>query len=224
LPTIVEIIPKAFVAGLFLPPNIGPSGDRVTREQLDQIWAEVGPAWGYRSFALGPDQQSAQILGSSDEDLVLIQPPIVQVRDLIPQTAHLSADKAEQIFKAVANRLGAAECWNLGIRHVYHVPVPDNDARAFVLHRILSKTDQDFSEIRGAADMWAGVKYQMLHQDGQRDTLVIEPFVKDMRFLFIDLDSQFPGPVDLDRVKDRARDAETYLSSAVKRYLQGLVP
>jgi hypothetical protein len=218
----MEMIPKAFVAGLFLPPNIGPSGVRVTREQLDQIYAEVGPTWGYRSYELAQDQGSAQMLGASQEDSVVIQPPVVQVRDLIPQTPQHSADKAEQIFRTIAHRLGATECWNLGIRHVYHAPVPDNDGRGFVLHRILSKTDEDFGDIRGSADMWAGVKYAMTY--GERsDTLVIEPFVQDMRFLFIDLDSQFPGPVDLDRIKERARDVENYLSGAVRRYLERLV-
>jgi hypothetical protein len=50
---------------------------------------------------------------------------------------------------------------------------------------------------------------------------VIEPFLADNQFLFIDLDAQFPGPFEIERVPERAREAEDYADRAMRQYLEG---
>ncbi len=221
----MDLIPVAFAAGVYLPPHIGPQGEPVRRDQLEQIWDEVGRTFGYRQFHLAPDDASAQFLGQSAQDAVVINPPVVQVRDLMPQGADRSARKAEEILKVVVERLGAGgnQCSQLGVRHVYHMPAPGKDARAFALANLLGKSDEQMEGLRGAGEIVPGLRDYVMYDELQRQfTANIEPLLVDNAYLIIDLDAQFFGPVDLDRIKERSADAERYISGDIRRYLTEL--
>ena len=66
--------------------------------------------------------------------------------------------------------------------------------------------------------LWAGLKFVVTHQD-LTHTLVIEPLQADNSYVFIDLDTQWPGPVSVDSVHDRASDSLRYLQGAVRTFL-----
>jgi hypothetical protein len=191
----------------------------VTKEKINQIWAEVAPERGYTQLQAAPDGSQANFTGATADEGVTIQPPLIQFRSSIPITADRAAMDAESVMKTIARHLGVTQFFNLGIRHVYNVLVPDNDARAFVLGRILQKSPDDVAELEmGQGSLSGGVKF-VIQYDTTTYTLVIEPLFSDMRHLYLDLDAQFPGPASLDDIASRARDAQAYVTQSVNRYL-----
>lgn len=216
----MELIPKVFVAGLFMnPPPGAPGGPEVTTERINRVWSEIAPKYGYTQLMIAPDGSGAQFVGSSTDDVTIVNPPLLQVRDVISLEASKSAEKAEEIFKVVARHVGATQFVNLGIKLVYHAPAPDNNARAFVMNRLLGKTLDDLGELAGAGSTWVGLKVVSSVEESTHYTLILEPLLRDESLLFIDLDVQFPGAISLDRITDRADDAETYLKQAVNAWL-----
>jgi hypothetical protein len=215
----MELIPRALVVGGFIPPA-PPGQQQVTADRLNRIWSDVAPVHGFTQLQITPDQSGAVFSGRAPEDGVAIQPPLVQVRASITTTAEKAADSAASIFKLIFRHLGVSAFFNLGIKHIYTAPVPDNDARSFVLRRVLQHDEVDLAELlSGATNPWGGVKYVMPFPDRQY-TLLIEPLQLDqMQSVFIDLDAQFPGAATLDSITSRAKDAQEYLSGAVNRYL-----
>lgn len=214
----MELIPKTLVVGVFaaVQPSLTPP---VNEEKLNRIWAEVAPRQSYRQLQLAPDGSGAQFLGSTPDDGTTIQLPLVQTRSRIATTASNTADELQTTLKTVAKHLGLTQFFNLGVKHVYHAPISTNDARGFVLRRLLEKTEDDVGVLERGGPFWAGVKYGATGGDGSQFVVVVEPWLADDRFLFLDLDAQFPGAVSLDTVKDRAREAEEYLTRSVKEYL-----
>lgn len=216
----MELIPKVIVAGLFMnpPPGIIPGGPEVTVDRLNRAWSELAPKYMFRQFQIAPDGTSAQFTGTSNDDAVILNPPLLQVRDQIALNAAKSADKAEDIIKTMARHLGAQQFVNLGIRLVYHAPAPDRDARGFIMSRLLGKTSDDLGELSGGGTSWVGIKVVSVIENRQY-TLVIEPLQRDESLLFIDLDVQCPGEVDLDAIHSRAKDSEGFLKNAVNAWL-----
>jgi hypothetical protein len=49
--------------------------------------------------------------------------------------------------------------------------------------------------------------------------LAIEPWLADDRYLYLDLDAQFPGIISLEAIKERAKEAEKFLTGPVREYL-----
>lgn len=214
----MELIPKVLVAGLFTPPPGVPGGPQVTVDSLNRVWSEIAPMYGYRQYVLAPDGSGTQMTGASDDDAVIIQPPLLQIRDPISFNPAKSAEKAQSILRVIARHLGVGQFFNFAVRHVYHVPAPDRDGRTFVMTRLLGKTLDDIADLAGGGSAWIGMKMVVKHETSQY-TLVIEPLQRDEQFVFIDLDVQFPGPLDLDQVTARAGEAEGYLRQAVSGYL-----
>lgn len=212
----VELIPKALIIGLFTPMQPG----SLDRERVNRIWNEISARHDYRQFNITPD--AAQFLGASADDALVLQPPLVQIRSSARLGLQNAADEAGVALKAVAKHLSITQFFNLGIKHVYHSPAPDKDALSFVLRRLLGKEEGgDLGALERGGRFWAGLKYGADAPDESSYTLVIEPFLADNQYLFIDLDAQFPGPVDLDRVTERAREAEDYADQAMRQYLEG---
>jgi hypothetical protein len=217
----MELIPKALVVGVFtiVPPgNASPA----TPETLNRIWAEVAPQHDYRQLQLAADGSAAQFFGATPDDGATIQLPLLQVRSSIRLDAATAADGAQLVLKSMAQHLGVAQFFNLGIKYTFHVPVRDNDARAFVLRRLLGQTPEKLAGLQRGGSLWAGVKYGVEDADGSLSVVVIEPLHADPenRNLYLDLDVQHPRPVTLDEVQERGRDAVRFATSAVKEYLE----
>jgi hypothetical protein len=218
----MQLIPKALVVGGLIPPA-PPGQQQVTADRLNRIWSELAPTHGFIQLQMSPDQSGAEFVGRAPENGVTIQPPLIQARAQIGSTAQQAADSALAIFAVILRHLGVQQLFNVGIRHVYNAPLPDNDARGFVLRRVLSATDERLSELAtGSTSLWGGVKYVVPLPDRQY-TLTVEPLQLDeMRSLYIDLDAQFPGEASLDSITGRAADAQAYITSTVDRYLDQL--
>jgi hypothetical protein len=214
----MDLIPKALIVGVFaaVQPTATPT---VTPEKLNRIWAEVAPRHGYRQLQLGPDGSAAQFFGATPDEGATIQLPLIQVRESTTLGAANAADDAQDILKAIATNLSINQFFNLGIKHVFHVAVPDNDARGFVMRKLSGKADDELEGLERGGSLWSGLKYGITGADEAQYTLVIEPWLADNHFIFLDLDVQFPGATTLEKVKERAREAEQYASGPVKAYL-----
>jgi hypothetical protein len=213
----MKLLPRSLVVGAFSALNPGPEG-LVSVEKLNRVWAELAPLYNYRQLQLAPDASGAQFVGATTEDGITIQPPLIQVRRPISMTADIAADEAQSILRVIQRHLGVSQFFNLGIKHVFHADPGDNDGRGFVLHKVLRKDDAELADLAGSGTLWAGVKY-IVASEFSSFTLVIEPLLADPRYLFLDLDAQFPGPANVDTVKDRAKEAQQYLAGAVTEYL-----
>lgn len=217
----MELQPQQLIVGIFTPPAGVPGGVDVNPTRLNQVWSEISPHYGYRQYQLSPDGTGALILGSSEHERVTIQPPLIQFSDRVELTMGQSAEKAEAIIKTVARILNVEQFFNLGLRLIYHAALPDNDAAGFIMRGLLGRTEDDLSELRVGDRLWGGVKIGTNSAERQY-TLVVEPLHRDPRFLYVDLDAQFPGAATLDSVTSREKDVEQYVSQAVKGFLDRL--
>ncbi len=210
----MELIPKALVVGLFAatPPGVP------DRDRLNRVWAELSGRQDYRQFTVTGD--GAQFVGASSDDAVVIQPPLLQVRSSARLGAQNAADEAQVAIKTVAKHMGWAQFFNLGIKHVYHATAPNNDARSFVLQQLLHADPSAHGVLERGGSFWGGVKYGAPAPDNSSYTIVIEPLLANNQFLFLDLDAQFPGPVDPDRITDKAGEAHDYAVNALRQYLE----
>jgi hypothetical protein len=216
----MELQARQVIAGVLTPPPGGPGGIDVNASKINQIWSEVSPHYGYRQFQLAPDGTGAVFLGASESDAVTIQPPLIQVRDVVSFTVGQSADKVQAIFSAISRHLGIAQFFNFGCKLVYHAPMPDNDSASFML-RALGRNQDDLAELRAGDHLWGGMKIGTGGGDRQY-VLVLEPFHADRRSLYVDVDAQFPGPMTLDAVPGRIKDVEQYVTHAVNAFLDRL--
>ncbi|HTX32259.1 MAG TPA: hypothetical protein VMD09_12830 [Solirubrobacteraceae bacterium] len=219
----MHLIPKALVVGVFIPPAGVPGAPTVTADKINRIWSKVAPEHGYRQLQAAPDGSAAQFLGTTPDTGVTIQPPLIQVRDLIGLDPGQSAESAAQVLKTIAQVLGTSQLFNLGVRHVYNVPIDNNDARGFVLERLLGGADR-FEELDLGGGLWGGTKIVTTDPTGSAYVLTVEPLqVDEMKSLYVDLDATFPGPLpSLDSVTDRAADARSFITENVNRYLDSL--
>lgn len=209
----MELIPKALVVGLFAATQPGAPD----REKLNRVWTDLSSRQEYRH--LNFTGEGAQFLGATPDDALVIQPPLIQVRSTARLGLHNAADEAQTAIKTVARLLGYGQFFNLGVKHVFHVPAPGNDARAFVMNRLLSRDPVELGQLERGGDLWAGVKYGVSAPDGSAYVVVIEPVIADNQLMFIDLDSQFPGEADLDRIDDRVMEAGDYATRTIGQYL-----
>lgn len=217
----MQLLPRALVVGAVMP--VIPGQKPLTAERINLIWSEVAPAHGFLQLQTAPDQSAALFLGATPTDGVQIQPPLIQVRSGVATTSQMAAESAQAIMEVILRHLAPAPVLNLGIKYVYHVPLPAGDARSFVLKRLLSQGEGDLEEIAlGSPDLWGGAKFVVPLPDRQY-TVLIEPLQVDgMRSLFLDIDAQFPGPFEVGSITRRAEETEDYIRGPVDRYLDGL--
>lgn len=210
----VELIPKGVVVGLFAatPPG-APDRDR-----LNRVWSELSSRQDYRQFTVTGD--GAQLLGATPDDALVIQPPLVQVRSSARLGAQNAADEAQVAVKTVARHMGWAQFFNLGIKHVYHFAAPGNDAHAFLLQRLLRLEPESHANLERGGAFWAGLKYGATASDNSAYTVSIEPFLADNQFVFVDLDAQYAGPVDPDRIMEKAGEVSDYAIHSLRPYLE----
>jgi hypothetical protein len=209
----VELIPKALVVGLLVPTQPGaPDRDKVNR-----LWSDLSGRQEYRHLNVAGD--GVQFLGATADDALVLQPPLIQVRSTARLGIQKAADEAQIAFRTVARHLGYGQFFNLGVKHVFHAPAVGNDARGFVMNRLLRCDPSALGLLERGGTLWTGVKYGIGAADGSAFTLVIEPFLTDNNLMFIDLDAQFPGEIALDRIEGRIIEAGEYATRTVSQYL-----
>jgi hypothetical protein len=225
----VELIPKAAVAGLFVQSQIvttGPAslvlqapGATVSRDVINRIWSDVVKDYPYQSLQLNPVGSGGAFIGGGPEDAVLIQPPLVQIRDLISlQGVSGSAEKIETIFKIVTHHIGSSSPANLGIKLVYHAPAPGGDAVSFILSEMMAGHD-DVQHLAGGMALQGMARY-LLKGDGLTYTLSLEPLQSDRSYIFIDIDAQYDGNVDTAHIRDKVLSTDEFVTKQVRSFLE----
>lgn len=217
----MELIPKTIIAGVYAAVAPTAAGPIVTEEKISRIWAEVAPRREYRQLQISPDGSSAQFVGKTGDDGATIQLPLIQARSSIGLSYDEAADGVQATLRSIANQLGLSQFFSLGIKHVYHAPVPDRDARDFVLRHLLRRDVAGFDRLQRGGPFWIGLKMGLAAPDGSIYLLTLEPWLADNRAVFVDLDAQYPGVATLEAVRDRARDAHEFARTALKEYLDG---
>lgn len=211
----MEFIPKTLVVGVFA--AVLPSA--ANTDAINRIWMQLSKRMGYRQLVQG-GEGGAQFLTSGD-DAFVIQPPLLQFRSPVTLGFANAAEDAQTCLKVAAEQLGVTQFANLGLKHVLHATAPNGDSRAYVQNQLLPGASEGLAELVGGGSGWVGVKFGIESPGHGVSTVVIEPLIADPKFVFIDLDTQHPGQADLDRIMDRAGDAERYLDATVRPYLEG---
>jgi hypothetical protein len=221
----VELIPRAIVAGLVLPPPISfpiPSGSlpglpTVSQEALNRVWVDVVKVYPYQGLQLQPGGAGAIFTGGLPDQAVIIQPPLVQVRDVIELDMRQLAEKISFIFKTAAHHLGPAQPQGLGIKLIYNAPAPGRDAIKFLVSQVVQH-DGDLESLAGGMSYDVGFKF-VLQSPGVIYTLALEPLRADLSALFIDLDVQFSGVANLEDTKERIATVDSFMKTQVRSFL-----
>ncbi|MDQ3632700.1 MAG: hypothetical protein M3417_15815 [Actinomycetota bacterium] len=222
----MEFLPRAMIVGAFVVPKELQLGDQVPAEKYTRIFTEVASAGlDYGQFALLPDGAGVHIRGRRLEDSISVNPPLVQVQSsLVDTNAEGGATRAQTILRAAASVLGVSEMQNLGIKVVYTVPLVTNDAKEFILHRVLSRGGEHQEDLSMGGDMWGGVKYVVTSDSGDATyTVQVEPSVADeMKSLYVDVDAQFPGLHKPGDIETKAAEVRSFVQGPLNGYLDKL--
>lgn len=223
-------MPKAVVSGFMHGQLLGtagpgnlllqPAGSIPSRDVINRIWADVVKVYPYQALQMEPSGKGGAFVGSSPEDVVVIQPPLIQVRALVDEDPKGMAGVGERVayvFRTIAHHLGGPPPQNLGVKVVYLATAPGHDAPAFVRAELV-KGDEDIRSLAGGLEASVSVKI-MMHSPEVAYTLVIEPRLGDPTLLYLDLDAQFPGLIDIEKVDDRVHQADQFMTYQVKNFL-----
>jgi hypothetical protein len=222
----VELIPRAVIAGLVIPTQIPfpiPSGSlpglpTVSQEALNRVWVDVVKVYPYQGLQLQPGGAGAIFTGGLPDQAVIIQPPLVQVRDVIELDMRQLAEKISFIFKTAAHHLGPAQPQGLGVKLIYHAPAPGRDAVKF-LRAQMTQYDDDLASLAGGMSYDVGFKF-VLQSPNLIYTLVLEPLRADLSTLFIDLDAQFSGITNLEDTQERIATVDSFMRTQVRSFLE----
>lgn len=163
-------------------------------DDLQRAYFDVSKEHPYQQFQFLPGDAGAQFLNSPDDGIV-VQPGLIQVRHVVASTPEVARERCGAIVRLLAKRLGLSVFLATGIKVVAHVPAL-MPARSFIADRLMQNADH-LDEL--GPDFFAGgVKYRSLASAGQpEETLLIEPFIHDDNFLYVDYDVQRPQPFEL---------------------------
>jgi hypothetical protein len=210
-----QIISTGPASIMLQPPGATP----VTRDVINRIWSDVVKEYPYQSLQLDPSGGGgAAFVGATPDEAVIIQPPLVQVRELVgiggvPDTAR----KIAFVLQAAVHHLSGTLPVNLGVKLIYRAPAPGGNAIEFLRSEFV-KGDDDMRSLAGGMEYEASVKLIMKSADVTY-TLLIEPLHADLAYLYLDLDTQYQGVVDITRIAERIGQAESFLSTQVRTFL-----
>jgi hypothetical protein len=178
---------KAVVLGLVPQPRQVPPAP-FRREDLQRLFVDITREHNYQHFAFLPADAGAQLENSPDERIV-VQPGLIQIQDRIDLTPEQAREKCAWIARKIAERLDIEAFLQCGIKVVCHVAAPgaNADAKTFVSERLMRGAEQA-AEL-GTGFFGGGVKFRRIDEaQGREENLLIEPFIRDTKFVFIDYD------------------------------------
>ena len=181
----MEPLFKNVVVGLVPQPRqIPPPPFR--KEDLQRLYVDITRDYPYQQFSFLPADAGAQLV-NPPEDAVVIQPGLLQIQAKIELTTEAVREKCMAVFRATVERLNIESFLQCGIKVVAHVAAPgaSPDAKAFVAQQLMQ--GQERVEELPAGFFGGGVKYRRLDAE-REDNLLIEPFIHDNEFVFIDYD------------------------------------
>jgi hypothetical protein len=194
----------------------------ISREVINRIWSSVVKDYPYQSLQFEPSGRGAVFLGSGGpQDLVLLQPPLLQVRATIDPNEigdfrHL-AEKVHTVFGHILHQVPSPPASNLGVKLVFQAPAPGNDAVAFARTELI-KGDEDLQMLAGGATFEASIKV-LIHATDCNYTLLVEPLMVDKSQIYVDVDAQFPGVVDPAQIATKINQAHDFVTHQVNQYL-----
>jgi hypothetical protein len=189
-------------------------------EDLQRAYFDVSRMHPYQQFGLLPGDGGAHFLNSPD-DSVTVQPALLQVRTPIELTAERAREKVVDVVRGVTQRLGIESYFQTGIKVVAHVSAPGESpsARAFVAERLMQGADR-IDEL-GPSFFAGGLKYWSLEAgDSFEQVLLVEPLLRDDRWLFVDYDAQRRSPSDGSQLGEWIADAFKFVSGPAMRLLE----
>ncbi|MGB9113350.1 MAG: hypothetical protein WCF24_11575 [Acidimicrobiales bacterium] len=225
----MEIIPKAIIAGLFrggvgavtatAAPQM-PGGGTIGRDVINSIWADVVKQYPtYQSLQFDPSGRGGAFVGEAGpDDLVLIQPPLMQVRTPVTElgVSH-TADKVAFVFKTALFYFSGPPAVNLGVKLVCYAPSPAGDAIAFIRSEII-KGEEDYQILAGQMPYRANLNVDM-QGEGQTYVLNVQPLHADNKMLYLDIDIQTPGLVDEQSIAAKILYAHEFMTTHVGNFL-----
>lgn len=230
----VELIPKALIVGFLRGQlvNLGqvsgiaqvPGTSLISRDIINRIWGEVVKEYpSYQSLQFDPSGRGGVFVGQSGpDDLVLIQPTLLQVRTPVDEYGvDRTASKVAFILRTILHQYSGPPSVNLGIKIIAWAPSPNpsKDATAFIRNELV-KQDEAFTTMAGSMDLQIGLKVITTQDASLTRTLLIEPLQVDKTTLYLDLDSQVPGLVDEARLEDNIKKAYEFLDKPVRHMLE----
>ena len=183
-----EPIYKHLVVGLVPLQSQVPQQTQYPREALQRLYFDVTRDHSYQQFVFLPGEVGAHFANSPD-DVLRVEPGLIQMQTPVDMTKERAREKAATVIKTAFNRLGIATFVQCGIKVVAHVTAPgaQPDAQAFMSERLMPGSER--IEELGPGFFGGGVKFRRIDlQAGQEDNLLIEPFIGDNAFLFVDYD------------------------------------
>lgn len=225
----MELIPKALIVGFLRGQvvNLGqlsgvaqvPGPSPISRDVINRIWGEVVKEYpSYQSLQFDPSGRGAVFIGQSGpDDLVIIQPPLLQVRTPISEFGiDRTAYRASFILRTILHQYAGPPSVNLGVKIIAWTPSPNlsKDAVAFIRTEFI-RHDEVFATMGGKMDLQIGLKIVAASENKLTHTLFIEPLQVDKTMLYLDLDSQFPGIVDEARLEDNIKMSYEFLDKPV---------
>jgi hypothetical protein len=214
---LLELLYRNVVVGLVPQPTQIPPKP-FAQETLQRVFLDLTHEHTYQQFGFLPDG-GAQLVADPD-DAVLIQPFLIQVRTPVAMTKELASEKVVSLLRAIAKRLELGTFVNGGIKVIVHVAIsPGQDAREFVATNLM-RAEEKVAEL-GPGYFAGGVKYRSIEEARREDNLLIEPFVRDPSYLFIDYDVQrFEPFTDVQDVGNWLDEAYDFIDGPVRRLLE----
>ncbi|MBK8294595.1 MAG: hypothetical protein IPK93_07405 [Solirubrobacterales bacterium] len=156
-------------------------------EDLQRAFIEASKEHRYEQFNFLPGDNGAQFQNSPD-DVLLVQPDFVQIRLPIDGTPEQARERSTAVFRAVSKRLEIGPLLQVGIKVIAQIPI-EGSALEFMGEKLLS-TPGSIAEL-GPKFLPGGVKFRSIDTEAKIEAnLLIEPYIHDDSFLFLDYDAQ----------------------------------
>ena len=220
----MEPLFKSLVVGLVPQPRQVPPAP-FEKEELQRVFFDVNRVRPYSQFAFLPADSGAQ-MNNGLEDRILITPGLLQVVIPVSLTSERAREASADVLRAIVERLKLEQYIQCGIKVVAHAAAPGErpDARAFVAEQLMIGGDRA-AEL-GPDFFGGGVKFRRIIEgrhvgEGGEANLLIEPFVADNQYIWIDYDIQRIGGFDdLDDVSEWVDDAFGFVKGPVMALLE----
>jgi hypothetical protein len=200
---------RRLTAGLVYPPR------QLQKAQLTSLYATITSRYEYAQFNMLPDGAR---LGHGQDSECFIQAGRIQINETIRTHFEMSKEKAIDLFQTIVADLGINQFVAFGVKLIASCPAGENaDASRQIETGFLRVGDAEFDRL-GPGRRGTGIRVN-LHRDGIYD-IRIEPLLRDMRHLHVELDVQFPEPfTDLGNLETRMDGAYNYLFGELKDFM-----
>jgi len=157
-------------------------------EDLQRLFAELSKDANYQQFQFLPGGAGAQLFSAAD-DMLMVQPGLIQLRRRIETTPERTRETVIQILRIAEKRLQLDEYVQCGIKVIAHAQPPAmTDAKVFVADRLMREGHAITQEL-GPTFFGGGVQFISVEPQLQ-EILILQPLIVDNSLLYLDYDTQ----------------------------------